>query len=440
MQSRLSFLFQCICLAILITAVPIYGWAADGAASSSGETSESGATDSESGGSFFKGFMEELGKAAKGAADQKLEEWSGTYEGRIGEVTLVESRSDAVVLEIQYEKVKRSDGVFVQGEVLSGGEVLEGFASTLSQVRGKRGKSLLTLRRIEGEADPWGLSESRLDSDQLKLFLVRETHPDHPFGFLYYDFPKTWGEAASADEPGAETASSSEEEAIELAEGENLEGGNPAEEETPAIQTGTVLKPAQVKTLPAPTPSRQATQAKPVLRPTRTKPMAVVEPIGSYDFYANADKAHWRAGRQALPFSGGVKDERGFVRRIPRGYLSTGNKSVMMLQTHPQWRSGGWIAGIYPAFVPGKAVHFKSVAGFLKGADHSDGATFIVQVYENGRYTNLVKKQVTPAQYVSLDGDLSAWAGKKIQLILRVNAGQSSAQDWAVWVKPRLAR
>jgi hypothetical protein len=438
MKSRLSFLFQIICLAMLTAAVPVYGWAADDAASSSGETSGSEATDSGSGSSFFKGFMEELGKAAKGAADQKLEEWAGTYEGRIGDVTLVESSSDTVVLEVQYEKVKRSDGVFVQAEVLSGGEALDGFTSTVSQVRGKRGKSLLTLRRIEGEEDPWGLSTSGVDSDQLKLFLVRETHPDHPFGFLYYDFPKTWGEAAPADEPSAETASSSEE-AIELAEGENLEGGNPAAEKPPAIQTGTVLKPVTVQTLPAKTTSPTATRQT-VQKPARAKPMAVIRTISSYDFYADADKAQWRAGRQALPFPGGTGDKRGFVRRVPNGYLSTGNKSVMMLQTHPEWQSGGWIAGLYPAFVPGQDVHFKAVAGFLKGADHSDGATFIVQVYEKGRYTTLIKKQVTPAQYVSLDGDLSRWAGKKIQLILRVNAGKSSAQDWAVWVKPRLAR
>jgi hypothetical protein len=36
--------------------------------------------------------------------------------------------------------------------------------------------------------------------------------------------------------------------------------------------------------------------------------------------------------------------------------------------------------------------------------------------------------------------DLSRWTGKKIALVLRVDAGATSTQDWAVWVKPRLSR
>jgi hypothetical protein len=34
--------------------------------------------------------------------------------------------------------------------------------------------------------------------------------------------------------------------------------------------------------------------------------------------------------------------------------------------------------------------------------------------------------------------DLSAWSGKVVQIILRVDAGAHSRQDYAVWVKPRL--
>jgi hypothetical protein len=85
-------------------------------------------------------------------------------------------------------------------------------------------------------------------------------------------------------------------------------------------------------------------------------------------------------------------------------------------------------------------VHFKTVVGFLQGAGASDGATFTVQVYENGRYQRVFRRTFRPDRYVNVDVDLSRWAGKKINLILRVDSGATSTQDWAVWVKPRLSR
>ena len=38
----------------------------------------------------------------------------------------------------------------------------------------------------------------------------------------------------------------------------------------------------------------------------------------------------------------------------------------------------------------------------------------------------------------SLNLDLSSFAGQSGQIIIGVNAGSSSGQDWAVWVNPQI--
>jgi hypothetical protein len=49
-------------------------------------------------------------------------------------------------------------------------------------------------------------------------------------------------------------------------------------------------------------------------------------------------------------------------------------------------------------------------------------------------------QKLFPRQYRKISCDLSPWAGKKVQLILKVTAGDSSRADLAVWVNPRLEK
>lgn len=369
--------------------------------------SEDGSGD-ESKGGFWEGVADVLGNAAKEAAEEGMDEFLGTYMGRIGEVKLLEHRGNTVVLEVRYENIKRSDGVYVKGQVLRSGEPLEGFTSTVTQVSGKEGKAVLSLRRTREDDDPWGVSAETEFSDQIKLFLIRESKPDHPFGFLVYDFPKTWTDSDAMEETAAESASSDEDDqSIQLAEDESLEAGDRAVDQSQQpIKVGTVLEPVQVARVPAKaatqTPSTEAGISRPASAKITAKPVRV--PAATrYDFYTNASKARWRAGRNRLPCPGSVNDKRGFVRQVPQGKLSTGNKAVKMLQTHPERVSNGWVAGIYPKLVPAEGVHFKAVVGFLEGAAHSDGVTFMVQVYEKGRYTRILSKTLRPDKYAAVD-------------------------------------
>ena len=380
---------------------------------------EEGKADEKEQGGFLQGVMDVLGTAAK----ESMDEWLGNYKGQLGEVKLLQRRGNGVVLEVTYDNVKRSDGVQVQGQVLSRGLPLEGFSNTLTLIRGSRGRVQLTISRPPADDAGWGVAPAEIESDQIELFLVRETHPDRHFGNIVYDLPKTWSGSDAPEELPSEDA-----EAIQLAQEETLEGGASGSVQKPHVRPGTVLVPvtaAKVKPAKSPEPKVMQATALPVT-------------VHSYDFYALAGTALWRSAAGRLPFPGPSNDSRGFVRQLSRGYLNPGTAAINMLQTHPQWTAGGWIAGLYPAILLGKNLHFHAVAGFLKGSNHSDGATFMVQVYENGRYHRVLRRTISAKRHVPLEGDLSPWAGKKVQIILRVDAGRNSGQDWAVWVKPRL--
>lgn len=374
-------------------------------------------------GGFLKGLTDVLGGVAKESMQKAMDEWLGTYKGRIGEVELVKRQGNALVLDVTYENVKRADGVSVDGRILEGGFPLDGFETNLLPIQGERGKARLTIRKSEGAGESgWGVSTAELESDQVELFLVRKGHEDRPFGNLVYDLAKIWSESDAPDEP---PQPSEQEETIALAEGET----KPLK---PIVVPGTVLAPVRTT---ATQPQTQTVKPSTTFAPVA--PLAAAK-VKEYDFYANAAKAKWRNASTDLPFPGQANDPRGFVRVMASGQLNPNNAAQFLLQTHPEWKEGGLIAGLYPDMVLDDHMRFRAVAGFLKGASQSDGATFVVQVYEAGRYRTVLRQRVTQERFVHLDGDLKPWAGKKVGIILRVEAGKTSAQDWAVWVKPRL--
>jgi hypothetical protein len=373
------------------------------------------------GGGFLQGLTDVLGGVAKEGMQKAMDDWLGTYKGRIGQVELVKRQGNALVLDVTYENVKRADGVSVDGRILEGGFPLDGFETNLLPIQGERGKARLTIRKSEGAGESgWGVSPAEVESDQVELFLVRKGHEDRPFGNLVYDLAKIWSDSDAPDEP---PKTSEQEETIALAEGET----KPLK---PVVVPGTVLAPVR-------TTEAQTQTVKPSTMIAPVAPLAAAK-VKEYDFYANAAKAKWRNASTDLPFPGRTDDARGLVRVMASGQINPNNAAQFILQTHPQWIEGGTIAGLYPDMVLDDNVRFRAVAGFLKGASQSDGATFVIQVYEAGRYRTVLRQRVTQERFVHLDGDLKPWAGKKVGIILRVEAGKTSAQDWAVWVKPRL--
>lgn len=391
------------------------------------------------------GSSNELIEGLMGILQEGIDEFIGNYKGSLGDVRLIERLGNKIVLEVTYDNVKRSDNVYVQGEVWHFGNKLEGFSNTLSSVRGSHGKAILSIGWTQEEDDGWGTVASEVESDQIRLFLVRKSNPDRPFGEILYDMSKIW---TGSDAPDEEMVAMDDDDGIELEDGET------GSEEKPApsifVKPGTVLKPYKpAGTIQAQTPARTAeppaaqtttpaspTLATPVLSGVRT----VQAGVQQYDFYAKARSAKWRTSAGDIPFPGRTNDERGFARTLVNGTLNSGNKAVSLLQMHPEWKPKGWIDAHYPAMILGDGLHFKSVVGFLKGANQSDGAVFQVYVKSDNKYYRVARSRVESRKYSSIDADLSGYAGKKVQIVLRVRAGQNSKQDWAVWVKPRLSK
>ncbi len=123
-------------------------------------------------------------------------------------------------------------------------------------------------------------------------------------------------------------------------------------------------------------------------------------------------------------------------------------KSYKVLFTHPKWAKNGTIKGWLPKIetLP-KNSTLRGRVGFVKpnGTPGTDGARFMVYLhyYVNGReqwkpIVNIWKPYT--GKLKSFFYDLSAYAGQKVFFELRVDAGQSSGQDWAAWVYPRITQ
>ncbi len=383
------------------------------------------------GNTFFNNLLNTVGAVLNEKLQDEFDRWLGKYEGKIEQVRLIEQTPDSIVLEVTYRGIKQQDGVSARGEVLRGGMVLPGFSSTLGQVQGKSGIARLTITRTAGSG--WDASAPATEtSDQIRLYLVRSDYPDRHFGELVYDFPKTWGEDAYGVEAGSENG-----EAIELGDDTGQEN-QPATTITPVIRPGTILLPSTVK--PAQT-GNTGSQAPVSVQQPKIPANTVVSQVTSYDLFQNASKARWRSSRSTLTYPGNPNDSRGFARGIARGRVTNrGMTALNILETHPAWSDNGWIEGRYPALLLGPRVHFLATASFLQGATGSNGAIFKVYVYSpnDNKMRRVFARRVNPSDTRHIDVDLSRWAGKSVELILRVDAGGNSARDWAVWIKPRL--
>ncbi len=160
-----------------------------------------------------------------------------------------------------------------------------------------------------------------------------------------------------------------------------------------------------------------------------------------FDLLALADKAKWRSDAGDLPFNGSAGDERGFALIRPAGTpLEDGSQSTL-LETHPRWVANGWIEGDFTLPEPVIAGdHFRSTVGFIGGQSFGAGEFVVFAVGADGTATQLgpaVPDAGNDGQLRTIDVDLSEHVG--LQTIrLRVNAGVTSAQDWAAWVNPRV--
>jgi hypothetical protein len=180
---------------------------------------------------------------------------------------------------------------------------------------------------------------------------------------------------------------------------------------------------------------------------TPPQPPAVV-----YDFLTQAPKAQWRNGTDSQLNLFGLPntDRRGFVQLLNRAQLEDGNVGANLLETHPEWIPKGRVAGTYPdQFTPGPGDVFQATVGLLQGAGAGNvtfRVAFVTRVGDpdlpGGLETTLASVQHSyDGRLVALVGTFPPEVqGRRGQLRLIVEAGDTSAQDWAVWINPQITR
>ncbi|MHB8094390.1 MAG: hypothetical protein ACYDH0_05550 [Candidatus Aminicenantales bacterium] len=159
----------------------------------------------------------------------------------------------------------------------------------------------------------------------------------------------------------------------------------------------------------------------------------------TYDFVQRAGEAKWYSlgpPRAELPWNGSANDNRGFVRPCAGVTLEDGKVYALVLETHPEWKKGGAIYGVYSDVLIPAGAKFAATVGFLKDATATDGVVFAVYVRDQATTTTqrIADKSVRyDGALDDLSADLGAFSGKTVTITLRVSAGVTSTQDWAVW-------
>ena len=163
-----------------------------------------------------------------------------------------------------------------------------------------------------------------------------------------------------------------------------------------------------------------------------------------YDFYTKATSATWISSAGNLSFGGPDTDANGFAMYKDGKKVEGGSTPSKVLETHPQFVNDGVISGRFSAYTVVTGEHFTAQIGFLTLSDGTCGAgdaKFQLNYKESGG-------SVTPLQawtetcdgtLKSVSVDLTPLAGKNVEFILAILANGSSAQDWAIWIKPQIA-
>ena len=193
---------------------------------------------------------------------------------------------------------------------------------------------------------------------------------------------------------------------------------------------------------PTPTDTPTLTDS-PTDTPTPTDTPAGPQVI--HDLIQEASGAHWTTGAGELSFSGDRGDSRGFVVWTNNEVMEDGSVPAQALETHPEWVDGGSIQGTYTdIFYAGYIVQaqdtFQATVGFLQGGE-AGVATFRVMIRAASGNTWI--GEITDSydgQLQTLNIPLAPWAGQTADFILEVQAGATSAQDWATWVEAKIVR
>jgi hypothetical protein len=169
-------------------------------------------------------------------------------------------------------------------------------------------------------------------------------------------------------------------------------------------------------------------------------------PLMNYNLLPLAHLASWRNSAGDVPDFGSEGNPKG-------GFIKLGDGGLEMIpeQVPQGWTQGYWgyfytdqqthTAQIAAIKVPVKT-HFIATVGLSPNAIGSDGVTFKFGMKDLSDTTNFLpgKQMTIPGQFETWDINLSDYAGQKVYFILRVEAGSTGINDFAIWKDARLVQ
>lgn len=161
---------------------------------------------------------------------------------------------------------------------------------------------------------------------------------------------------------------------------------------------------------------------------------------------AKAPDANWGSGGGGLTFPGADTDNKGFAIWRNNATLEDDKVYSQVLETHPQWITGGTIwgtyVGLYDTYKVQASDHFYSKVGFIKGAAAGNVRfKVMIRTESSGNIWIADVNKVYNGSLTTIDVPLSAYAGQKADFILRVEANNANAQqDWATWIGTSITR
>ena len=162
---------------------------------------------------------------------------------------------------------------------------------------------------------------------------------------------------------------------------------------------------------------------------------------GGYDFAGNVCAAEWRSGAGTLPCPGTDPDANGFVIKQDAPQLEDGSIATLPgLLVAPQFRYGGYIQGMYPAFTVQAGDRFQGMVGCEYKA--SCYVTFRLDYMSaNGAmHTFWSWNEKNEGRFYNADLDLSPLAGQSVRFVLALSAAGFPNGDRVIWGAPRIQR
>ena len=175
----------------------------------------------------------------------------------------------------------------------------------------------------------------------------------------------------------------------------------------------------------------------------------VVGIMWEYDLLPVSNLATWRNADGDYPEPGSENNANGAHFKIANADM----EASPQLETIPKQVPQGWMQGTWGYFyadefgarrttaikIPAK-LHFVARVGLARTATGSDGITFKFGLKDINDTVTWIdsKKATTPGAFENWDIDLSKYEGQKYYFILRVDAGASPVNDFAIWNQAKL--